>query len=91
MSTETKTITITITNIPEQHLASFWKDGIKDAKKSFGYNLERSDNITLDFDFLCDNYLDNAAELFAEIIGGAIAAHLITEAHNYLNKEESKP
>lgn len=78
----TKTLTITIDNIPEGMFDDVWDYSVKEARKMFGgFVLPKTTNIKADF----MSIIAADEETASELLGSAIASHLITAVHEKLN------
>ena len=85
-----KTLTITLNNIPDNLLEQAWIDCKKDGKRMLGVvPLNETDRIEIDFGMVSDNY-SFAIEPLAEVLAGALTCHVIMVADNILNKENNR-
>ncbi len=78
------TITVEITNIPTNALDDIWKSSIKDARKSLGVPVEKSNSININFESISNQDTEIASELIASII----TAHVIQTADTILNPQQ---
>ncbi len=85
---KTKTLKITITNMPENLYEDFWKQSAKDCYDDFGFTPEITDNMNLDMNQIA---LIVGRELFvnimSDIVAGAFSAHVAQEVDKKLNIE----
>lgn len=80
-----KTLTITLSNIPDDALAEIWKDAIKEARRGLGIPIEPTDSIVIDFGVIAEDYPDNR-EILPELVGSAISGHVLMTADKILNQ-----
>ena len=77
-----RSITITVTNIPEKEFLETHADCAREAKKDFGLSMPVKEHITIDFELLIETYPD----LFPEILGAAFTCQVIQQADEFFNK-----
>lgn len=76
-----KTLTITINNIPEDLWKDYWKYGIKSAKKDIGVLIEETDHIVIDAEIFIQY-----PEEYSAFMASAQSAHLIATTDKIINQ-----
>jgi hypothetical protein len=76
-----KTLTITIRNLPDEMMDEYWKHGIKNAKSETDVPISRTDNIHIDF----DHFDRESAHVLNDLLSAAITGHTAFEADKILN------
>lgn len=82
------TLTITVSNIPQDALDQLWKDCINNSNESMGFKPERTNDIKLDFATLTDHYPQEVPEMFADLLVGALGCYSVQYFENQYNKKE---
>lgn len=76
-----KTLTITVKDIPEELWEDYWNYGIKSAKKAVGVSIAETDHIEIDAKTLL-----MYPEEYSEFMASAQSVHLIATADKILNQ-----
>lgn len=82
-----KTLTITVENIPEHALSELWKDTIKDANDTMGFNPEETSEIKIDFAQLNERYPEEIPDMLAELLVAALGVYSIQYFEDHYNNE----
>lgn len=77
-------LTITISNIPEDFLNSFWEYAKKEAKKDIGLEFQKTNHIEINHNVITDYGLETT-DILAEVFGGIMTCHVAMAAHKQLN------
>lgn len=77
-----KTLTIVIKDIPDDHWQDMWKQAKKDARSEFGLQLPETETISVK----AEDFINQDAEMYADLLACALSGHVIDTTQKIFNQ-----
>jgi hypothetical protein len=82
----TKTLTITIENMPDETLQTLWDETIQSAEEELGFKPVQTDHIKLNFGMLIERNHEEVPEMLAELLSAALGVYSVQYFEDTYNK-----